>query len=111
MDQNVDWLNPDIRPNITKSHGSTNCPNCGAPIDSERCPYCGSVFLDFACMDADEPFFMKIKKGEEVHIMKVMLRGVDFHRDDPVMAYFDDRFCVAYNTANPTVSVDFVIVP
>lgn len=21
-----------------------NCPNCGAPITSTKCPYCGSVF-------------------------------------------------------------------
>lgn len=21
-----------------------NCPNCGAPITSTECPYCGSVF-------------------------------------------------------------------
>ena len=25
----------------------TNCPNCGAPITSSKCEYCGTVFRDF----------------------------------------------------------------
>lgn len=29
----------------------TNCPNCGAPISSIECPYCGTVFYDFATID------------------------------------------------------------
>jgi len=24
-----------------------NCPNCGAPITSSKCEYCGTVFHDF----------------------------------------------------------------
>ena len=45
----------------TRTNGSKNCPNCGAPIETEKCPYCGTVFLDFAAMDADQPFYMKVK--------------------------------------------------
>ena len=26
-------------------NGQTNCPNCGAPIISEECPYCGTNFV------------------------------------------------------------------
>ena len=33
-----------------KTNGSKNCPNCGAPIETEKCPYCGTMFLDFAAM-------------------------------------------------------------
>lgn len=109
-DQNVDWLNPDIRPNITRSRGSTNCPNCGAPIITERCPYCGSLFVDFACMNADEPFFMKIKKDDIVYIIKVMLKGVSYHQEEPSILYADSRKYLPY-TSNPEVSVDFVIIP
>lgn len=25
--------------------GATNCVNCGAPIQSEKCPYCGTNFM------------------------------------------------------------------
>lgn len=24
-----------------------NCPNCGAPIETAKCPYCGTLFIDF----------------------------------------------------------------
>ena len=48
---------------------STNCPNCGAPIKTDKCPYCGTtfvepnimtvyadnrVFMSFEVLDADE---------------------------------------------------------
>ena len=24
----------------------TNCPNCGAPIEGNKCPYCGTIFTN-----------------------------------------------------------------
>ena len=38
-----------------------NCPNCGAPINSVECPYCGTVLYDFATLDAERPTYIKIK--------------------------------------------------
>lgn len=35
----------------TRANGSKNCPNCGAPIETEKCPYCGTIFLDFAATE------------------------------------------------------------
>ena len=29
-----------------------NCPNCGAPITSKICPYCGTTFINY--IDKDE---------------------------------------------------------
>ena len=29
-----------------------NCPNCGAPITSKTCPYCGTTFTNY--IDEDE---------------------------------------------------------
>ena len=44
----------------------TNCPNCGAPYDSEltKCPYCGTNYFDLSFIDFDavEPFYIKIKR-------------------------------------------------
>lgn len=70
-------------------NNQSNCPNCGAPIDSERCPYCGTVFVDFAAMDADKPFFMKIKKNGEVFVVKVILNNVSIH-SETIDLYLDD---------------------
>ena len=74
----VNWQEDDLEyVNLVHSQGNTNCPNCGAPIESERCPYCGTVFIDFASMDADKPFYMKIKQNGEVFIVKVRLNSME----------------------------------
>lgn len=61
---------------IARANGSKNCPNCGAPIETEKCPYCGTVFVDFAAMDADQPFYMTVKKGGKVYILKVKMSSM-----------------------------------
>lgn len=38
-----------------------NCPNCGAPITTDVCKYCGTVFLDFAAIQANKPSYIKFK--------------------------------------------------
>lgn len=72
-DQSYDRLIKDA----IRTNGSTNCPNCGAPIESERCPYCGTMFIDFACMDSDKPFYLKIKHDGHIFITKVILRNIE----------------------------------
>lgn len=46
-----------------------NCPNCGAPIDSDICPYCGSVFLDWTAYDMTKPTFVKVKGASGKYIL------------------------------------------
>ena len=60
-----------------RTNGSKNCPNCGAPIETEKCPYCGTVFLDFAAMDADRPFYMKVKQHGKIYILKVKMTSME----------------------------------
>ena len=40
-----------------------NCPNCGAPITGIKCEYCGTQFIDFATIDMDRPFYIRVKQG------------------------------------------------
>lgn len=61
----------------TRTNGSKNCPNCGAPIETEKCPYCGTIFLDIAAMDADQPFYMKVKKAGKIYILKVKMNSME----------------------------------
>ena len=61
----------------TRTNGSKNCPNCGAPIETEKCPYCGTMFLDFAAMDADQPFYMKVKQDGKIYILKVKMSSME----------------------------------
>lgn len=36
------------------------CPVCGAPIEGEKCEYCGCVIYDFANISTDEPRYIRM---------------------------------------------------
>lgn len=55
-----------------------NCPNCGAPISSEKCPYCGTVFYDFTCINMAEPTYIKIRHHGEIIMCKAYLTSAEF---------------------------------
>lgn len=67
-----------------------NCPNCGAPIESEICPYCGTVFIDFASMDTDKPFYLAIKHNGTVIKCKAMIEHAQ------LSTTFDNEACCLY---------------
>lgn len=54
-----------------------NCPNCAAPYDVtlNKCPYCGTSYFDISCIDIDsfEPFYLKLKKGNNTFVSKVII--------------------------------------
>ena len=46
------------------------CPVCGAPVEGEKCEYCGCVIYDFATISTENPCYIrmrlpKTKDGEE----------------------------------------------
>lgn len=53
-----------------------NCPNCGAPITSGECEYCGTLFYDFAMIQNDRPTFVKIKVDKTLITAKCLLTDV-----------------------------------
>lgn len=68
----------------------TNCPNCGMPIVGEKCEYCGTVFIDFACIDTDKPFYIKVRHGNKILRAKCMATSgitIASSRD------YDDYYC------------------
>jgi len=89
-----------------------NCPNCGAPITGERCEYCGSVFYDWACIDADKPFFIKYKHGDMVRMSKAVLTGIKFTEECTPASLYEGN--VIYRTVQqPELEIDasFKVVP
>ena len=40
-----------------------NCPNCGAPLESDICQYCKTTFYDFASLEDGVPCYMRVKCG------------------------------------------------
>lgn len=45
----------------TDMHRHPQCPVCGAPIEGEKCEYCGCVIYDFANIDLEHPSYVKFK--------------------------------------------------
>lgn len=59
----------------------TNCPNCGAPIESERCPYCGTIIYDFANVSFDKPSYIRLKVNNRLYVFKAWVTDMTVHQD------------------------------
>ncbi len=90
-----------------------NCPNCGAPITSDHCEYCGSVFYDWAAIDTGKPSFIKIKHRDRYIWLKVLMDDVSVRTDVDELAYYADN--KAYNLVQSStcyqISANFHTVP
>lgn len=53
-----------------------NCPNCGAPINNERCEYCGTQFYDLADLQLNCESFLRVKINDKILLLKVIPREV-----------------------------------
>ena len=93
----------------TRANSSKNCPNCGAPIETEKCPYCGTMFLDFAAMDADQPFCMKVKQDGKVYILKVKMASMELKTEcNDLYDTFGSRLLALTSTSSLTLDFDIL---
>lgn len=91
-----------------------NCPNCGAPIVSEQCPYCGTLFYDFSAIEIGKPCFLKIKLDNNIMLVKAISRNVDINMSsDTVEAYdtFGSPICTFVTNRNMDLSMEFTCIP
>ena len=72
---------------MLNAKGQTNCPNCGAPITSEKCPYCGTVFYDFSCIDFFEPTYIKIKHNGNIVMCKAIAKSAAINYKPQLCSY------------------------
>lgn len=78
----------------------TNCPNCGMPIVGEKCEYCGTVFIDFACIEADKPFYIKVRHGNKILRAKCIANSdITINHDMDYMNCYSDN--TIYSTIKP----------
>ena len=101
----IDYLDPGTQSRVVRADGKHNCPNCGHCITGEKCEYCGTVFVDFACISMDEPFFMKIKHKGEIRIFKVFLNSMGMRTDMGGPALYADKRPMI-TLLNPTTTID-----
>lgn len=86
-----------------------NCPNCGAPIASDVCPYCGTAFLDWSCLELHKDNWIKIKIDGKVCLIKATLTafGIDYddNSDNDRIVYMDNH--PMYFSSIPTLDLHF----
>ena len=95
------------------------CPVCGAPVEGEKCEYCGCVIYDFANISTEEPRYIRMKinnpydrHGTYILQMKAIAvnPSMEIKYDDYVaQGRGCDKFTVR-RSATCKMSVDFVAV-
>ena len=48
-----------------------NCPNCGAPITSKTCLYCGTTFINYIDEDEELRRLQYILKSQEINLSQM----------------------------------------
>lgn len=89
-----------------------NCPNCGAPIQSEKCPYCGTTFYDFAAIDLDRPCYIKFKHKDSVITAKVSVPDITVTNvvHDSCPAYVDMMGRLHQGRCESHAEIDFHMI-
>lgn len=68
-----------------------NCPNCGMPITGEKCEYCGTVFIDWAIIDANTPVFIKFRNGNRIMRAKCRASSFTFSQTSEGQKFYADN--------------------
>lgn len=91
-----------------------NCPNCGAPITSEQCPYCGTLFYDFSAIEIGKPCFLKIKWGNNIMLVKANARNIELNMNSNTVDACDlgGRRMFSFTTLpDMDMTMEFTCVP
>lgn len=98
----------EIRRVYNENGHALTCPQCGATIEGTKCKYCGALFIDFACLDADKPFYLKVKKNDIIHIFKVRLALIKQETEFSELYYDNRPYQVCPYTS---LTMDFDVLP
>lgn len=89
-----------------------NCPNCGAPIESTQCPYCGTVFYDFTVMDFDKPTYIRIHHKGQYMVFRALARSMNVSMCPDEHVYYRDNHVYAQMSSwAMDVTIDFSVLP
>lgn len=92
-----------------------NCPNCGAPVQNDICPYCGSVFLDWAAFDMNQPTFVKVKDRRGcIRLLKIAPLSISLRQDydyEQNRFFADDEVYHRVVSETITIEAEFEALP
>lgn len=92
----------------------TNCPNCGAPLISHKCEYCGAVIFDFAAIEIGKPVWINLKASGRFVLAHVIPESVNVHIEPAMQSiiYADNKTQdIVSSYAPPRITMEFVEVP
>ena len=89
-----------------------NCPNCGAPITSAQCEYCGTLFYDFANVEMGKPTYLRLKIGDTLNIFKAVAEHTEIVNEAPAsVIYCDNKPFYISEIPDWNVTISFRVVP
>lgn len=88
------------------------CPNCGAPLTGDHCEYCGIIIYDYACINANEPCFVKFRQNNKVFICKAAINSFEaVIESNSTTVYEDNNPIVTLPQHEMHISVEFRVLP
>ena len=87
-----------------------NCPNCGAPIESHKCPYCGTVFYDFADFEVGKTAYIRLNVNGNLNVFRALLTDFKIEQGTGDYMYFDNT-PVVYKTPEIRLNMNLVLMP
>lgn len=86
------------------------CPNCGAPLTGDHCEYCGIIIYDYACINANEPCFIKLRQNNKVIICKAAVESLDIAVNEcGPRFYADNNVIVPLPKTEMHITVNFQV--
>ena len=95
---------------FTRSRGRTNCPNCGAPIDGNKCEHCRTLFFDFGAIEIGKPAYFKFVLNGMVYIFRGIADvAMTLGAGPGVTLYADDAPIQTVRSCIPSINADLHI--
>lgn len=89
-----------------------NCPNCGAPVVSNKCDYCGTYIFDFSQIKMGEACWISVDLGDgSKRLLHVILNdaSVDVSHHD-ISYYADNRIVKTVIKPDITLDMSFNVI-
>lgn len=90
----------------------TNCPNCGAPVVSNKCDYCGTYIFDFSQISIGEPCWISVDLGDgSKHLLHVILNNASVDANyNEISLYADGRAVKTLIKPDVTLDMSFDVI-
>lgn len=86
----------------------TNCPNCGAVLESHKCSYCGTIIYDFANFEIGKIAYIRMKIGDTLNVFRARLTNLNVSQDCDTY-YADDKPYMSIKNA-PIIEMELQMV-